>query len=279
MLGWFQIWKDSHTDTRFFRRAQTFSGGFFTLYLLSIYLILSLLSTALFATRSLPQWVADSEELWWDLQKNWPEEVSVQLENNRLDINGADELVLPLPQHLANRYNLPSNVLVASETLQTASQSATPAAVIATRDSLNIWNPDGSYRSEPWELFGFGTGSLQKSSFTEYEPQLREAQEMLQWTALLGFFFLNWIGLLLLRAIGLVLYAWIGQTVLRLSGNALSFGKSYKIGLFLLPIAEEILLAARLLYPHSSMLSYWLVWFVLLAAIGFTNRKMLGSAN
>jgi hypothetical protein len=279
MLGWFQIWKDSHTDTQFFRRASLFSGGFFTFYLLSIYLILSLFSTAIFATRSLPQWGADSEELWWDLQKNWPENVSVQLENNRLDINGADELILPIPQHLANRYNVPSNVLVASENLKIASQSATPAAIIATRETLNIWNPDGSYRSEPWELFDFGNGSLEKSSFTEFEPQFREAQEMLQWTSLLVFFFLNWIGVLFVRAVGLIFYSWIGQSLLRLFGSKVTFTRSYKIGLFLLPIAEEILLAARLLYPNSGFLSYWLVWFVLLAAIGLTNRKALGNAG
>jgi len=277
MLGWLNTWILSHTDTRFFRRADQYKPDFFAMYLLSIYLVLAAVSTTLFAFRTLPTWTNHSTELWLDLQKNWSENVELSLQDNRLQVEGAEELVLPIPEHLANRYSVPSYFLLASNELQTASQSATPAAFIATTKAINIWNPDGSYRQELWSNFDFGSISWNKNSFSSYESQFREVQEMVGWFSLITFFILNWLGLLALRVLGLVLYAWVGQSLLWLSGNRLPFGQTYKIGLFLLPIAEEILLFAKILYPTSAVLSFWLVWFLLLAAIAFTNRSVLGN--
>lgn len=279
MLGWLQTWKESHADTRFFRRAPQYSGGFFALYLLSIYLVFSVINTALFATRTLPQWTSDSEELWWDLQKNWPENVSAELSEDTLQLEGAEELTLPLPQHLANRYGLPSNFALLSESISSATQSATPAAIIAVGDGVGVWNPDGSYRQEPWSILELENLVLNKRTFTEQEPAFREAQRIFGWSALIAFFLLSWLGLLALRLISLIFYAWVGQTLLWLSGNRLRYGSTYKIGMFLLPIAEEIILAVKILYPHINVLSFWLIWFVLLTAIAFTNQRQLGSAE
>lgn len=279
MLGWLNTWILSHTDTSFFRRVDQYKAGFFAWYLLSIYLVLAVVSTALFAFRTLPTWTNDSTELWWDLQENWPENVELSLQDNKLQLEGAEQLVLPLPEHLANRYSVPSNLLFASENLQTASQSATPAAFIVTTDTLNIWNPDGSYRPELWSNFNFENFSWSTDRFTESETEFRAIQEMLGWFSIITFFLLNWLGLLALRVLALVFYAWVGQSLLWLSGNRLKFGNTFKIGLFLLPVAEEILLAAKILYPTSNVLSFWLIWFLILTAIAFTNRNQLGNAE
>jgi len=279
MLGWLNTWILSHTDTRFFRRADQYKGGFFALYLLSIYLVLAAVSTALFAFRTLPTWTANSSELWWDLQKNWPENVELSLQNNQLQLEGADELLLPLPEHLANRYSVPSNFLLASTTLQAASQSATPAAFILTPTTINIWNPDGNYRQELWSNLQLEEMNWEKESFSNNVEVFVQTKEFFSWAVIIGLFFWSWLGLLALRLLALVFYAWVGQSLLILSGNRLRFGHSYKIGLFLLPIAEEIVLLAKILYPSSNMLSFWLVWFLVLAAIAFTNRSQLGSAK
>jgi hypothetical protein len=279
MLNRFAIWKKTHTDTRFFRSAYRFLPRFFVVYLLGAYFLLSLLNTGLFAVRTLPSLMADAGELWQDLHKNWPEDVTARLDNNELSLEGAAELALPIPGHLAKRYNLPSHAALLSETLLEASRSATPAAVIGTRDTLAVWGPGGGYWSGPWELLEFDTVEIHKNTFAQQEAAFETTLQTLGWTLIITTFALNWLGLLLLRVIVLIFYAWIGQALLWISGSKVSFGDTYKIGLFLFPIVEEILFGVKLLSPDIPMFDFWMVWLVLLAAVGFTNRGQLGNAR
>lgn len=274
------MWKLSHLDTRFYRQVNQIGGGRVFMYLLSFYLIWSLLRTAIFVQRTLPQWEAAGLQTWEAVRDQWPEEAQVQYTDGQLALAGRDELTLAFPENVARDYNLPRYLAVVQPQLSEESDQrqdqldALPSLLIFDSHSLWIKRATGNFESLPlsevWTVNNFTlTRSVLVDNSSLVQGFLRETAVVLVPATFLWF----WLIRLSLRLLLLVMMTWLAQPILWLFGWFSSYRTSFRVGLFLLPIAEELSLLLTLFYPDHTLFSFWFLWLSALIVVGWSNRR------
>jgi hypothetical protein len=307
------IWKLSHVDTLFYRRLGQYSGWRIFLYLLTFYLFFSVACTTLFAVRTLPKWQTDAQLTWSALRDQWPEEAEVHLTDNQLTLRGRDQVEIAFPESVAKHYTFPKYLLVINPTgpvgevgdnadnLTSGNAESSESALLAEPNATaSARVAEQAHDPQIPTLFWFDTssvwvkraaGDFQPFSFSEVSPIQSESvvinQSFLQskdeevknnlsqaaWSLLPGAFLWYWLFRLAGRIFILTIMTWLAQPILWIFGWFMSYRQAFRMGLFILPIAEEVTLLLTILYPQSSLFSYWLVWLMALLVVGWTNRR------
>ncbi len=283
------LWKFSHLDTRFYRHVGQFASRQITVYIVSFYLLLSVGLTTLFAFRTWPVLIQKVQLTWESLYQQWPDNTIVRLENNQLHLEKQSENALIVseekieifwPKEVIDNTRLPQLFFVIDPLAQHEQAAQYPSWLIATPDLFFVKTSTGELNSIPWnELFPDQEIAISKESIREQQLQFMNNQR----TALFSFLPLSFIWFsfarLLTRLLVLLLMTWFAQPVLSMFGWIIDYRKTYRVGLFLLPLSEEVSFLLKLLYPQNQNFSFWLIWTFALLTIGWTNRRLMMMAK
>jgi hypothetical protein len=297
--NWFQynaamldLWKLSHLDTRFYRHVGQFPGWRIAFYILGFYILLGVALTTLFAVRTWPEWKNNVQLTWEATQQQWPENTSVQVQDNRLSLKEMNtsleasdsasaaatiqKIEINLPKEVIKNSRLP-NLLVVFEPQASEQQvQQYPSWFVASQDSLWVKTATGALDSFPWgEVSPNANWTLNKTVLQEQQPNFNEILNYAMYPLLLFTFLWYSLARLIMRCLSLLLMSWLAQPVLGMFGWQIDYAKTYRVGLFLLPVAEELAFLLRLLYPQNQYFSFWFIWAIALLIIGWTNRRMM----
>jgi uncharacterized membrane protein (UPF0182 family) len=115
---------------------------------------------------------------------------------------------------------------------------------------------------------------LDKGRVSEVAPQGAIWARLATQQLALFIFLWRFIGVWLLRLLGLLFYTWLAQMLWTLRGRKYTFWSVYKMGLLIVPVAEAVMLIWQTLAPRSPLpLSFWWIWLLLLAAIILTAPR------
>lgn len=270
----FYSWWRAHTDTEFYQAVQIWTQRRVTLFLLGSYALLALAQMVATYALTLPRFAQGINQYWHEISPRFPENFRLEYSNRFLTLEPEKRLALPFPTFLKTE-NSPENILVID----------TNTEVMPEKESTLIFSAYDEYVVQPSQP-GRHPSALEfvfeKNSWTITRADIdREIQELQANWSQLRFFGSVGAGaaiiLLLLpwRVLVLFLYAWIGQTILRLMGNRMGYWEAFRLGLIVLIPAETLLFLARVLYPQQLLFEFWVIWLALLMIIGFTNRKKL----
>jgi len=246
---------------------------------LSFYFVFSLIQTSFFTWKTLPQWQNVWQQTWVSLREQWPAEAQAQLDNGTVTLQGSDTVDIAFPEEIAKKYTLPQYFVVIDPQLDLQNQDVlkdTPALLLVTQHDLSVKSTAGTFESLalsdvfPQENFTIDSQVLQNSSATVQANIQNTTFSLLP--LVFGWF---WLGRLISHLVILVLVTWLVQPLLWLFGWFMKYRHAYRLGLFLLPIAEEISWLLARLYPSQHWASFWLVWFLAFLAVGWSNRRMI----
>lgn len=230
------------------------------------YALFSLVLTVNFAWRILPQWQAGWQKNWQDLRQNWPEDLVVEYRQGKLSVTPQQVVLLPYPAPLDDRAGEPANLA----RIDTSAEAENPGdsllfiqgETITAQSSLPLT-----------EVLGTTDWRLTKVDLEYLDASVLEGISVLGRGLVAAHFILAWLALLLVRLLGLLLYAWLGQTFFWLTGLRWSYRKVYGVGLVALLPAETVQLLVNLLYQEKALPLFWWAWLAIMGAVAWGNRK------
>jgi hypothetical protein len=234
--------------------------------LLLLYAFFSLAATANFGWRTLPRWQSDWRQSWEDIQRNWPEDLSVEYRGGQLKVDPEQVFVLPYPAPLTARPGLPANF--ARIDARPEPDNPGDSLLFVGRDRLTAES------TVPLsEILGTESWELDKAALPRLDGRVNELMAMTGRSLIVLHFFIGWIGWLLVRLLGLAFYAWIAQALFYFAGTRLRYGKTYALGMVALLPAETVQILIGILYPGQSLPLFWWTWLAVMGLVAWVNRK------
>lgn len=247
------------------------------LTLVAVYGVLAAISTGHFSVVTLPQWQSGWQEAWDKTREGWPENVSLRYENGILNTVPEEPLVIPYPSLFPRQSGWPE--YLARIDVTAAADEPQDGLLFLNRDTLTTRTAASGGQSAPLaDFFGETSWTLDRSSLLQADPQvnrlLTEAGKLL----IAGWLGFHWLGLLAGRLIGLLLYAWITQTIFKLMGVRIRYGHAYGLGMILLLPAETLQTLVNILYPQPLPLFWW-AWLGMALLVGWLNRRRFSEGD
>ncbi len=238
--------------------------------LLVVYLLLAVVSTLHFVLVTRPRLLTNWQETWTNLQRDWPSDLSFNYQNHRLTVTPNQSLNVPYPSFLAKRSDLPSYLAI----FDTTDQPTNPhhSLLFITGETITISGVTGDEQTTNLtDWLDDQSWHLDRSSLADHDADwnsfLAEAARILTFV----WFSWRWIGLLILRLIGLILYAWIAKSLLSIFGMRLSYQRSYGLGLIVLWPAETVQTLINVFYTNPLPVFWW-AWLAMILLVGWLNR-------
>lgn len=288
----FWLWWNSLTDLRSYLTALGIHRGQLLWSLVVIYCILGSLDAVVFSTRTLPRWQDTSHNTWKEIAEQWPSDSTLQYspETGLLRaISGAanwnvswpESLEKPssAPQHLA-RVQLAQEPTAASNS--TEATAAAEATALVTLTPTALVSTGNSAQAITWQEMLSGTVSETETytaAWAQSDDRLGEISQA--WVAatpvLIALYWLmSSFGVLLLRLVSLVFYAWIAQSLANLLGVRFAYATAYKLGLITLIAPETIMTLWRVVYQTPAGISLWWIWMGLWLVVIWYFRRSSG---
>jgi hypothetical protein len=265
-----RTWWLSVTDIAFYRLAVHLSSRFVWSYVLVSYALLATLSTLFFAVRTLPQLEQQAFTTADKVVAQLPNNFAFRYQDYQLTASPS-ALTLNYPD---NTEATPSEHLIALDT--TVDAPASPTALLSFgRQQLKI-NTNGTIQTFSYqEIFGVDTYSFTKSDWPTVRLQWQTEWKQATPTLIMGFWLTSWLGVLALRLLFLIIYAWLGQSWLRWHWRpAPNYAETYRVGLLLLIVAEALARLIHMLYPDNNWIGLWIIWLILWLCVGYFTRHL-----
>jgi len=192
-----------------------------------------------------------------------------------------DEIIAPADENDESSENLGSEELVPSDATEAGIVKQTHDPQIPTLFWLgtnSVWVKRATGDFQPFsltEIAPIQTSEvvINQSVLQTSDEQVKSGLRQAAWSLLPGAFLWYWLFRLAGRILILTIMTWLAQPILWIFGWFMSYRQAFRMGLFLLPIAEEVTFLLTALYPQGSLFSYWLIWLLALLVIGWTNRR------
>lgn len=284
LLDFPHIWWQSFTDLRIYRALVHLPVWFGLLYTWITYALLALGATLIFQFRTLPVWTQTAISTWEELRDNWPQELTLQYEDQQLSFAGISEpLVVSYPSAWKVPNTFPQQFLYISPSLETTPSpfSDLDQAVLfgITPNQLVIQPTKQGEVSEAnatvWsDLIGQENFTVQKSDLVTHNESMQQGIRRAIQLLVVPYFLVAWLGLWLARLIFLALYALFAQTLFWMFGTKIKYTAMFRLGLFTLPVVELVPLFWRALYGSVFWPgSYWWIWLAFTAFLAWYNRR------
>lgn len=269
------LWWKTVTDTAVYRLAAHLSPQFVAFYMVVTYAVLAGLATAVFRWQDVPKVAAASQQAWDELKQTWPETLTFSYKNGALSNNLTESLTVEYPSSWAKIEGLPEKLAVVFPTRDESFDISNQAFFFLLPNELVMQAASGETQKISWEaLFTNESFSLNKATLSDHDTLISELIGTLRTQLTVAYFFWSWWGVLAFRLILLLLYAFVAQTFFYLAQNRVKYWHAFKIGLFLLPITELLLIIWKTMRPDlSPALPFWWLWLVLIFVVAVTNRN------
>ena len=274
LVPFFRSWLRAHTDTQFYQAVLNWTQRQTVAFLLGAYALLALAQATSSYFITLPQLAHELTHYWNEVSPRFPENFRIAYSNRFITLEPESRLVLPFPSFLKTDES-PENLLVVDTNKEVQPEKESTLIFSGYDEYVVQPSQSGKHPSALEFLFEKSEWSITRA---DLDNTVQEFQA--QWpstrlfTALASG--LSIVALLLpWRMLVLLLYSWLGQTLLVLMGNRLRYWEAFRLGLVLLIPAETLMFLTRLLYPHQLVFEFWVIWLALLLIVSFTNRKKL----
>lgn len=237
--------------------------------LLVIYALFASVSTLSLSTVIWPKFESQAREHWKNLQTSWPNELRFEYIDGKLHANSSETFTVPYLKFFPRQTGWPE-YFVQIDIDQ--AEPPTDSLIFINSDSVTT-RTSGVPRSLPLkELLGETSWSLDKTAILNLDDEFTQFVNEARVGVTIAWFFFSWAGLLLFRLAGLLLYAWIIQTIYTFLGIRLQFWQSYGLGMLVLLPAEVVQTLSNILFPASPPFFWW-VWLGFALLVGWLNRR------
>lgn len=237
------------------------------------YFLLAICSAAAFQILTRPLWWQHLTASWNMLQDHWPEETTVLWENGRLYTSPQREFTLDYPEFFPLRSGLPEKFAFINTTTESL---GTPSALFqVSATTLGITQYGTTQTAPLTDVLPPETVKINRSTLESSAPLVSQVFELLLTLALVGKFLITFLFQPLLRLLFLLPFSWLSLSLLALTGNNLSWKRSYRLGAALIPVAETAQFLLLLFYPALNLHVFWWIWLLLIAVVSLVNKKAL----
>lgn len=278
LLGFYATlaWR-SVSDTGVYLRAALLPGKLLITYTLFASLFIATGHMVRFRVQDVPVIEKQAAAIWQELADNWPTDLELRYAENRWSIAPEQTVTVEYPQGGQRPEGWPSSLATLSPVDPTELSPLPPSLIIAGPTTFYVRSAeDSTAQGIAWAevLPADQEILLTKQVVQDMTPTVAE------WTRIgshqAGYFLLLWwfLGVWLLRLLGLIIYAWLAQALWTLRGRQLRFATVYKMGLLILPVAELMLLIWHSFWPNlNAPLSFWWIWLLIMAVIVLTAPR------
>lgn len=241
------------------------------------YLCLALLATGLFATLQAPIYQRIFSQNATLLQQNYPQDLVVKWDGQKLTTSNNQPIELPYPTDLPHD-QLPTTfakiVPSASSLDQATTQLNQPAFILITQDHLYLNNSQGGWSPLLLsEVPGFETAfTMTAKNLPDYVATWKTLFDSSLSLFTIAFPMLYFLGIGLIRILSMAINCVFIFYLLKLTGRKLPYLKIFQLGLHISVIAGLVDILTTFVIHGAGMnlfgLAFWLYFTVILLALG-----------
>jgi hypothetical protein len=251
-------------------------------YTLMASLLLSFGHATRFWYQDAPLLESQAESAWQELVESWPQNLKLRYADQTWFMTPDEPVRVSYPKAWPRPDGWPEYLLTLLPVEPEAISAIIPSLVVAGPTTLQVRSPGQDVpQTLRWsEILPQQDILLDKGRILEATPQGAVWARLAVEQITLFIFLWKFIGIWILRLLGLLFYTWLAQMLWTLRGRKYKFWSVYKMGLLIVPVAEAVMLIWQTLAPRAPLpLSFWWIWLLILAVIILTAPRKSSPAE